>query len=69
MAYAGKTANNSTSQMDSVAWSPKAATVKPTIGGESNGLTIKGQNLERRTSSSAAENEKLFETRSDAPTK
>lgn len=68
MAYSGKTAPNSTSQMDSVAWTPKAPTVKPTIGGTFNNMGAKGADMSR-TSSSAAQDEKLFEKRSDAPTK
>ena len=69
MAYSGKTAPNSTSQMDSVAWTPKAPTVKPTIGGTFNSDKAKGSDLNSRTSSPNAQEEKLFERRSDAPTK
>lgn len=67
MAYSGKTAPNSTSQMDSVAWTPKAPTVKPTMGGTFDSVGAKGSDLSR-TSSSAAQKEKLFESRPDAPT-
>lgn len=67
MAYAGKKADNKTSQMDSVAWSPKAPTVHPTMSGTST-LKAKGSDLSR-TSSPAAQTEKLFESRPDAPIK
>jgi len=41
----------------------------PTLGGMSNGLTIKGQDLPKRTSSPAACDEKLFENHPEAPTR
>jgi hypothetical protein len=69
MAYSGKGSSNSTSQLNTVAWTPKAPTVKPTMSGEMNGLSIKGQDLPQRTSSSNAQDEKLYENRPDAPTK
>lgn len=48
------------SQLNSVFDPPKVPTCKPTIGGpDVNGVT--GPNLQKRTSSPAAENEKLFE--------
>lgn len=67
MAYAGKTSNNNTSQLESVAWSPKKDTVTPTIGGLSNGLT--GPDLAKRTSSPAAQNEKIMENVPGGPTR
>lgn len=48
---------------------PKTASTTPTMGGMSNGMTIKGQDLQKRTSSSAACDEKLFENHPEAPTR
>ncbi len=68
MAYSGKTAPNSTSQMDSVSWTPKAPTTKATIGGTMNDMGAKGADISRSSSPNAPD-VKLFEKRSDAPTK
>lgn len=68
MAYSGKTAGDKVSQLDTVAWTPKAPTYKPTYGGTFNSVGVKGESMER-TSSPNAQDEKLFEKRPDAPTK
>lgn len=66
MAYSGKTAPNSTAQMDSVAWTPKSPSVKATISGSSS-YPAKQADMSR-TSSPNAQKEKLFENQADAPT-
>lgn len=67
MGYNGKTASNSTSQLNTVAWTPKAPTVKPTMSGATT-FPAKGADM-ARTPSPNAQSEKLFENRPDAPTK
>lgn len=59
--YSGKTAPNSTSLIDSVAWSPTSPSLKPTRGGETNSVGAKGSPKPERTSSPAAQSEKLTE--------
>lgn len=59
--YSGKKAPNSTSQMDSVAWSPVSPTLKPTLSGTTNSVGAKGSPNPSRTSSPAAQDEKLTE--------
>jgi hypothetical protein len=59
--YSGKTAPNSTALIDSVAWSPSAPSLKPTLSGTSNSVGAKGSPNPSRTSSPAAQSEKLTE--------
>lgn len=59
--YSGKTASNSGSLIDSVAWSPTSPSLKPTLSGETNSVGAKGSPNPSRTSSPAAQNEKLTE--------
>ena len=58
--YSGKTVPNKTSQLDSVAWTPKTPTLEPTYPGP-RGKGVKGDDLPKRTSSPNQENEKLYE--------
>lgn len=66
MGYSGKTADNKTSQLDSVSWTPVKPTLAPTNPGP-RGTGVKGDNLPTRTSSPNAENEKLYEPVSGGP--